>query len=110
MQISLSLPNDPDGIGLSGKQDIKVTANPAGVISIWVDGKSLAKSLSTTSFTTSWDTTKFPDGTHVIKAEAQYKTRKSSTQIAVTTKNSVPVPTSSGYGAGEYGSGEYGGS
>lgn len=108
MTISLEFLDDPDGLNMSGRQRIVVKASPTPKsYEIYVDDKligSLTKAVNSYSYTL--DTTAFSDGTHRIRAEAVYRTRRARTEEAVTVKNSLSA---GAYGAGAYGEGPYGG-
>jgi len=108
MTISLAFLDDADGLNMTGRQRIQVQAQPAPTrFEIFVDDVKQPGVMTTNPFVWNWDTSKFSDGTHLIRAEAVYKTRRSKTQAAVSVKNSTPA--TSGYGSGAYGEGAYGG-
>lgn len=93
MDITLSIVEDPDGMNLSGIVTILVTAkpNPQSGVEFYIDG--VKRSTDTSSpFEYKWDTRTAADGTHVIKADAVYKTRRSTAQMAVTVNNTSPTP------------------
>lgn len=100
MNVSISLP-DSDGLGLSGLVPVTVTVDPVSnvrAVDFYVDGVKRA-SATAAPYVFQWDTRLVGDGTHVLRADARYKTRKSTAQLAVTVANaaaSAPPPSTVG--------------
>ena len=93
LMTSISIP-DADGLGLSGVVPVTVTSEPPKNLSrieLYV-GNKLLGSHPTAPHVFQWDTTTVPDGTHILRAEAIYKTRRSKAQIAVTVTQEPPPP------------------
>lgn len=94
MELSLSVPGT--GIGLSGTAAIAVAVSPAPTrVEFYVGAStnSPAASISTSPYTWNMDTTRYPDGSYVIRAEAVYSTRRSKAQVAISINNSAAKPT-----------------
>ena len=94
MDVSISIP-DTDGIALNGVVPVTVEAHPPAnlrYVRLTIDGTVVMEDMAS-PYVYQWDTTLVTDGTHILVAVAQYKTRKSQAQIAVTVNNTaVPPP------------------
>jgi hypothetical protein len=85
---------DPDGQALHGIVPITVTVSPTAnllYVEILIDDKIVTREDSS-PYQYAWDTTTYPNGTHLIKALATYKQRRSIAQVAVTVNNAVAPP------------------
>lgn len=102
MTISVGIQNNPSGLNLNGIVNVVVIASPTPKrIEYWLDN-TLMWAPSTLETSWAWDTTKEGNGTHVVRVEAVYKTRRSKAQIAVTTANGT-VTTTDTFGVATFG-------
>ena len=94
MDISLQIPSDVDGLGLKGVVNVTASANPTPLrVEFFVDSALVAVD-NAAPYAFAFDTTRYLDGTHTVRAEGVYKSRRSKTQVAVTIANNVaPTPT-----------------
>ena len=107
MTITVGIQNSPNGLNLVGTVTVTVSASPAPVrIEYYLDN-TLMYAPSTLVTSWAWNTTKEANGTHVVRVEAVYKSRRSKAQITVSTAN--PVSGAGTFGAGSFGSGTFGG-
>jgi len=93
MNITITVADD-DGLGLHGTVPVTVVADPTRnlqYVRLTVDGNVVLEQQAG-PWVYQWDTTQATDGTHLLAAVAQYKTRKSQAQLAVTVNNAVVPP------------------
>ena len=87
MNVSVSITESTSGTNLSGVVHVVASASPSPIrVEYFLDDK-LVFSDTTSPYEWAWDTTQTTDGTHIIRAEAVYKSRRSKTQLATTVKN-----------------------
>lgn len=97
MTIDIELPDDPDGINLSGQQHIVANVAPKPLrVEFYID-EVLVNTDSVAPYVYLWDTTKVKDGTHTVRIEAIYKMRHSTAKLALTVKNTPIVPSNQIY-------------
>lgn len=108
MNVTLTI-TDADGLGLAGIVPVSALAEPATNLksfTILIDGRVVKTGVPVAGqpLVYQWDTRGTSDGTHVVEAIAQYKTRKSTARLAVTVNNAeVPPPPPPPPGAGVLG-------
>src|ERR1041385_4197761 len=97
MQVSLSF-TDSDGLNLTGTQTVTVNCSPTPLrVEFYLDNV-LVHTDSSAPFTWDWDTTAGSDGTHVVRVEGVFKSRRAKAQEAVTVSNNAPPPPPPGGG------------
>lgn len=107
MTITTTVRESATGLNLVGTVHIDVVASPTPIrIEYYLDNV-LMYAPSTLVTTWTWDTTKVGNGTHIVRTEAVYKSRRSKSQLAVSVNNSVTNVTT--FGTGLFGSGAFGG-
>lgn len=92
--ISLTVREFPSGQNLTGvvHLDVVTQPNPQKGVQFYVDNTPFGAVVASAPFTVALDTATLPTGSHTIKAEARYKTRVSTAQIAVTVGGVAPPP------------------